>query len=110
MKPELAGLEFAVLILGPIVLLVDLWLPAGRKRSMGYFAAGALAVLFTVSVCIRLSTPKYGFGDGYVLDNLALWFKSFFLLAASLVLLMSVEFSNHIESGISEYYSLILFA
>ena len=46
----------------------------------------------------------------YVLDDLALFFKRFFLFAAIIVLVMSVEFADRIEAGISEYYALILFA
>ena len=46
----------------------------------------------------------------YVLDGLALFFKRFFLLAAVLVLIMSVEFADRIEAGISEFYALVLFA
>src|SRR2546423_3319308 len=46
----------------------------------------------------------------YVLDGLALFFKRFFLLAALIVLVMSVEFSDRIEAGMSEFYSLVLFA
>jgi NADH-quinone oxidoreductase subunit N len=46
----------------------------------------------------------------YVIDGLALFFKRFFLVAAIIVTLMTVEFSDRIESGISEFYSLITFA
>ena len=46
----------------------------------------------------------------YALDGLALFFKRFFLLAALIVLLMSVEFADRIEAGIAEFYALILFA
>src|SRR5207244_7022387 len=46
----------------------------------------------------------------YVQDGLALFFKRFFLVAAIMVLLMSVEFADRIPTGISEYYTLILFA
>src|SRR5207244_4812219 len=41
---------------------------------------------------------------------LAFFFKRFFLLAAIIVLLMAVEFADRIEAGISEFYSLIVFA
>jgi NADH-quinone oxidoreductase subunit N len=44
------------------------------------------------------------------MDNLALFFKRFFLLAALIVLLMAVEFSGRLPAGISEFYSLTLFA
>jgi NADH-quinone oxidoreductase subunit N len=50
------------------------------------------------------------FGGMYVMDDLALFFKRFFLLAAIVVLMMSVEFADRIETGISEFYALILFA
>ena len=46
----------------------------------------------------------------YALDGLALFFKRFFLLAAIIVLLMSVEFADRIAAGIGEFYALILFA
>ena len=39
-----------------------------------------------------------------------MFFKRFFIVAAMLVLFMSVEFSDRIAAGISEYYSLIVFA
>ena len=46
----------------------------------------------------------------YVLDGLALFFKRFFLWRRCIVLVMSVEFADRVESGVSEYYALILFA
>jgi NADH-quinone oxidoreductase subunit N len=58
---------------------------------------------------------RYAFGPDsnhgpFVLDSFALFFKRFFLLAALIVLLISVEFADRIESGIAEFYALILFA
>jgi len=50
------------------------------------------------------------FNGMFVEDGLAVFFKRFFIVAAILVLFMSVEFSDCIASGISEYYSLIVFA
>jgi len=49
------------------------------------------------------------FNGSFVEDPLALFFKRFFLVAAILVLFLSAEFSDRL-AGISEYYSLILFA
>jgi NADH-quinone oxidoreductase subunit N len=50
------------------------------------------------------------FNGMFVEDGLAVFFKRFFIVAAILVLFMAVEFSDRIASGISEYYSLIVFA
>jgi len=41
---------------------------------------------------------------------MGMFFKRFFLLAALIVLLMSVEFADRLAAGIGEFYALILFA
>ncbi len=46
----------------------------------------------------------------FIQDSFSGFFKRFFLLAATLVLILAVEFSDRIAAGISEYYSLIVFA
>ena len=106
------SLEISVVALGLVVLLADLWLPVERKRMLGYAAAAALAVLFLNSFTSNCSCGLSGscFGGMFVQDALAVFFKRFFLLAAILVLLMAVEFSDRIAAGVSEYYSLIIFA
>src|SRR5439155_1109440 len=63
-----------------------------------------------VTIKIPPGDAQYAFGKMYALDELALFFKRFFLLAALAVLLMSVEFADRIEAGIAEFYALILFA
>ena len=105
-------MEIAVLLLGLGLLLLDLWTPPERKRWLGYGAALALAVVLAYSFFKFDSStpPQFAFNHSYVLDGLSLFFKRFFLLAAIIVLLMAVEFSNRIETGITEYYSLIVLA
>ena len=155
MNASLIGLELGVLVLALGTLLMDLWLPAERKRTLGYVAAAGVGLLLlssfvrpppTSQIEVRVAettnaagvvqaaaatpTPASAnsgtnapaaiplawkitsptFGNGYVMDELALFFKRFFLLAALIVLLMAAEFSNRIPTGISEFYSLTLFA
>jgi NADH-quinone oxidoreductase subunit N len=112
MNLSLMSLEMAVVLLGILVLLADLWLPVERKRALGYAAAAALTVLFLNSFTQNCSCASSGeaFGGMFVQDALSVFFKRFFLLAAVLVLLLAVEFSDRIATGISEYYSLIVFA
>jgi NADH-quinone oxidoreductase subunit N len=113
MNLSLISLEICVLALGLIVLIADLWLPVPRKRALGYAAAAALGVLLLnsfTSHCSCALIGETGFGGMFVQDALSVFFKRFFLLAAILVLLMAVEFSDRIAAGISEYYSLIIFA
>lgn len=113
MNLSLISLELSVAALGLIMLLADLWLPPERKRAMGYAAAAALILLFAnsfTSHCSCALVGQSGFGGMFVQDTLSVFFKRFFLLAAILVLVMAVEFSDRIAAGISEYYSLIVFA
>ncbi len=110
------SLEISVVALGLIVLLADLWLPAERKRMLGYSAAAALLLLFLNTFtshcsCSLAEGPDNMTSAGmFIQDGLAVFFKRFFLLAAVLVLVMAVEFSDRIGAGVSEYYSLIVFA
>jgi NADH-quinone oxidoreductase subunit N len=114
MNLPLLSHELLVSVLGLALLLVDLWLPLPAKRKLGYAAAiGVGLILFYSLFCIRLppgQPVQYAFGRMYALDGLALFFKRFFLLAALIVLLMSVEFADRIEAGIAEFYALTLFA
>jgi NADH-quinone oxidoreductase subunit N len=106
--------ELLVLALGLGLLLVDLWLPLPAKRKLGYVAAAGVGLILLYSLCcVGLPADKpvqYAFGQMYALDGLALFFKRFFLIAALIVLLMSVEFADRIGAGIAEFYALILFA
>lgn len=105
--------EIPVVLLGLALLLVDLWLPASEKRKLGYAAAagvGAILLFSLFQFSVGTVGTQHAFGTMFVLDPLALFFKRFFLLAALLVLLMSVEFADRIGAGIAEYYALILFA
>jgi len=105
--------EWLVIALGLGLLLVDLWVPHAAKPKLGYVAAGGLGVILVYSLIvfqIGAGEPQYAFDQMYALDGLALFFKRFFLVATIAVLLMSVEFANQIETGIGEYYALILFA
>jgi NADH-quinone oxidoreductase subunit N len=106
--------EWLVLGLGLAILLADLWVPSPAKRKLGYAAAlGVGAILLYSLVAVRVppgDVSQYAFGKMYALDGLALFFKRFFLLAALIVLVMSVEFADRFAAGIGEFYALILFA
>jgi NADH-quinone oxidoreductase subunit N len=104
--------EWLVVGLGIALLLGDLWLPSSAKRKLGYAAAlgVGLILLWSLFAVKAGGETQYAFGKMYAFDGLALFFKRFFLLAALIVLLMSVEFADRIQAGITEYYALILFA
>jgi NADH-quinone oxidoreductase subunit N len=114
MNLQLLNHELLVLALAMGLLLVDLWLPLPAKRKLGYAAALGVGLILLYSVCwVRIPADKpvqYAFGQMYAFDGLALFFKRFFLLAALIVLMMSVEFADRIATGIAEFYALTLFA
>jgi NADH-quinone oxidoreductase subunit N len=112
MNAFLMSLEISVIALGLVLLLADLWMPAGHKRFLGYAAVAALGLLLAASLSGYGSCSLTGtaFNGMFVEDALAVFFKRFFLVTAILVLFMSVEFSDRISTGVGEYYSLIVFA
>src|SRR5690242_18462001 len=112
MNYSLTILEAAVIALGLALLLLDLWIPAGQKRQLGYGAAAALGLVFAFSFTtfVDPGSPATAFNGMFVQDELSLFFKRFFLIATIIVLILSVEFADRFPAGISEYYALILFA
>jgi NADH-quinone oxidoreductase subunit N len=112
MNASYITLEICVIALGVMLMLADFWMPAERKKFAAYAAIAALGGLLLISlsgdgICSVFGTA---FNGAFVEDGLALFFKRFFILAAILVLFMAAEFSDRIAAGISEYYSLIVFA
>jgi NADH-quinone oxidoreductase subunit N len=111
MNSSLITLELCVIAIGIVLMLADFWMPAERKKFLAYAAIAALGGLLLVSlggdgICSQFGTA---FSGSFVEDPLALFFKRLFLVAAILVLFLSAEFSDRL-AGVSEYYSLILFA
>jgi NADH-quinone oxidoreductase subunit N len=113
MNTLLLSHELLIIALGLGLLLTDLWIAPAARRKLGYIAAIGVGVVLLYSLFIfKIPTGEqaYAFGRMYLMDGLALFFKQFFLLSALIVLLMSVEFADCIETGIAEFYALILFA
>jgi NADH-quinone oxidoreductase subunit N len=113
MNTLLLSHELLIIGLGLGLLLADLWIAPAARRKLGYVAAIGVGIVLLYSLFIfKLPTGEsaYAFGKMYLLDGLALFFKRFFLVSALIVLLMSVEFADCIETGIAEFYALILFA
>jgi NADH-quinone oxidoreductase subunit N len=110
MNPGLMALEIGVILAGLTLLLIDLWTPGEKKSALGYLAAGALGLVLAGSFFISVEEPRYAFQGMYVLDGMAMFFKRLFLVAGIFVLIMTVDFSRRLGSGIVEFYALTLFA
>ncbi|MGA1235559.1 MAG: NADH-quinone oxidoreductase subunit N [Limisphaerales bacterium] len=111
MNYGLLSLEIGVVALGLGLLLLDLWTPTTQKPRLGYAAAAGLAfiLLFSFTNFTGQSTGT-AFHGMFIQDAMSLFFKRLFLVTAIVVLFMSVDFSNRIPTGVTEYYALQLFA
>jgi len=111
MNSSLILMEMSVIGLGLVLMLADLFVPAERRRLIGYVAIAFLGVLLLISLSGNgsCSIPGTAFNGAFINDGLSLFFKQFFLVAAILVLFIAVEFSDRIVAA-AEYYSLIIFA
>ena len=103
-------LEIIVVVLGLGLLLLDLWLPVERRRTFGHAAAGVLLLLLVGSFLMPLTDTAHAFGKMYVQDDLAVFFKRLFLLSGAVVLVMAVEHFDRLQTGLSEFFALVLFA
>jgi NADH-quinone oxidoreductase subunit N len=104
------GLELAVVAAGLGLLLLELWLPESEKRALGWLAVVAVWGVLLASFTFPMLEPRQAFGGMYVLDELALYFKRLFLLAALLVLIMARECADRLDTGYVEFQALTLFA
>lgn len=109
MNYSLLSLEILLTLLGVGVLLGDLWIPASARKLIGYGAATGAGILLTYAIGSGAPADGTAFGGLFVVDALSNYFKGFFLLAALVVLLLTVSQSDTIK-GYAEYCALILFA
>jgi NADH-quinone oxidoreductase subunit N len=110
MNASLMSLEIWVIALGVVLMLADFGfgLAPERRRFLAYLAIATLGTLLITNLGDYATGTA--FNGSFVEDALAVFFKRFFLVSAMLVLFMSMEFSDRIAGGITEYYSLIVFA
>lgn len=102
--PEISLIALAVVLIG-----LDLLLPKGAKSVLAYLALIGLIVpaYFTLLLAGR---QEVSFGGALVIDQLAIFFKLLFLIAAALVVLASFEYVRRLPIAPGEYYALVLFA
>ena len=111
MNASLISLEISVIGLGLVLMLADLFMPAERRKFLGYLVIAALGGLLLASLggLGNFGLTGTAFHSSFVNDGLSLFFKQFFIVAAILVIFIAMEFSDRL-TAISEYYSLIVFA
>lgn len=109
MNSALLLIEFLVALLGVGILLADLWVPAAARKTLAYVAATGLLLILTLHAGAFGPVDGTAFGGMFLVDPLANYFKSLFLVVGILVILISVRFADRL-SGYGEFVALTLFA
>ncbi|MBN9689571.1 MAG: NADH-quinone oxidoreductase subunit N [Verrucomicrobia bacterium] len=109
MNSSLLVIEFLVALLGLGVLLADLWIAPSARRTLAYVATTGLLLVFTIHAGALAPADGTAFGGMFLVDGLANFFKSIFLVAAMVVLMVSTRFADRLN-GYGEFVALILFA
>jgi NADH-quinone oxidoreductase subunit N len=92
-----------------VVLMVDLFSPAGQRANAGLIAL--IGIGLGLWAAVRLwGTDATLFGGMIVVDAPSLWFQVVFLVVTFITVLLSMQYAAEegLEQG--EYYALLLFA
>lgn len=116
MNTTLIQTEIWVLLIGLAALLIDLWMPANRKSSLGYYVAAALGVVLyfhfqiDVEAHQKLLTQEQHLSALISLDGTSIFLKRLFLIAGILVCLISISYSKRFKTGVGEYFVILVCA
>jgi NADH-quinone oxidoreductase subunit N len=93
---------------GFLVLLADLFVEGPDREGLGWIGILGFAVT-AITSALLWNTHESGFGGAVIVDRYALFFDVLFSLAASLTLLMSMDYLESIDVRCGEFYALVLF-
>lgn len=114
-------LEIAVLVLGVLVLLFEMFADKIDKRTFAFTAIIGLGAVLIASFFLVPSPTEVassGFWSFYTADPLAIFFKRFALVTTIVVLVMMVEYAPIVresihgathQSGLGEFFALPIF-
>ena len=100
--PEIVAFVFSML-----VLMVGVFNPRASGLTTGLAAFGALATFVTTVVLLAVRFEGSFFGDAYVVDDFALYFKLIVALSAFFAILAAARWSGRTGDA-PEYLTLIL--
>ena len=102
LSPEIVAFLFSVL-----VLMVGVFRPRSSVLTAGLAAAGSLVTFAVTALLLATRFEGSFFGDGYVVDDFALYFKLIVALSAFFAVLAAARWSSQTGDA-PEYLSLIL--
>ena len=92
------------------LLMVDLFLPASRKRWTAWLALVGLVVSFSLTLIQGRAAAEYAFFNLYRADGFGAMLSLIILGAAALVILMSIHYLPRFNMAQGEFYVLLLFS
>ncbi len=99
--------EILLLILGLVVLALDLALPKGSHRSLGWVTAVGMGMVILLSLPARPGTdPQLAWGGMISYDWLSFTFKMLFIFGAGVTALLAMDYKELGERG--EFYVLMI--
>jgi NADH-quinone oxidoreductase subunit N len=101
--------EIVLASVGMLLLLLDVVVPAGRQRPLGYLCVAGM-LLAGVAALLLPTAGHVVLGGMVVLDGFSLFFRLLFLAAALLVTLLSLDFVLARGRDLGEFLALICFA
>ncbi len=101
--------EIVLCFFGILIMLIDPFVPAGRKRSMGWLAfVGTLVALASLRFMFTHLGSAY---SGLLrVDVFSLFVHGIVIVVAALAILGSFDYLDHENIQRGEYYALLLFA
>ena len=94
-----------------VVLIVDFSLPRLPKERLAYLSVAGLVIALACLGWFDVNQISGTlFGNMFVLDRMAIFFKVFILGATILVILTSIEYVNRFTLFRGEYYCLVVMA
>ncbi len=97
-----------VAVWGIALLVIDLWIPRGRKGITAGLAALGLAIALGISLALFRSAPMPGFNGMAVLDGFAIYADVLILASGLLGIGLSYDYIRRMNIERGEYYVLIL--
>jgi NADH-quinone oxidoreductase subunit N len=99
--------EILLLLLAAVVMIVDVFLPQERKKTLGIINVVGLIIILGAAILWRPET-ELALGGMIRSDLTALVFRAMFIVAAAIVSLISMDFDRLRQDG--EYYALVILA
>ena len=90
-----------------VLLIVDLWIPKGRKELTAWLAIGGLAFALVATLFIY-RTPGVAFNGMFVADQFSGFLNVVVLLTAIISILLSIDYLKRTDMERGEYYVLLL--